>query len=159
MEQVENKPREHIYDETIKNLESKDCKALAGLAFPNIDDADDILLQFTELAMTDMKRPDYVAKIRFGEEWLIIKEAIYMSSVLYKHPYEKGKEDGIAEGMEKGERNELIKTVTKQLTKKFGIISDEIRAKIKSADSYKLELIIENIFELDSLDKIFKYFA
>jgi len=25
-----------------------------------------------------------------------------MSSVLYKHPYEKGKEDGIAEGMVKG---------------------------------------------------------
>jgi hypothetical protein len=37
-------------------LEIKDCKALAGLAFPNIDEADDILLQFAELAMTDMKK-------------------------------------------------------------------------------------------------------
>ena len=72
MEYVENKPREHVYDETIKNLEIKNCKALAGLAFPNIDEADDILLQFAELAMTDMKKPDYIAKVRFGEKWFIL---------------------------------------------------------------------------------------
>jgi hypothetical protein len=72
MESMEKKPREQIYDETIKNLEIKDCKALAGLAFPNIDEADDILLQFAELAMADMKRPDYIAKIRFGDQWFIL---------------------------------------------------------------------------------------
>lgn len=72
MKYLKNSPRVHVYDETIKNLEIKDCKALAGLAFPNIDEADDILLQFAELAMTDMKKPDYVAKIRFSEQWFIL---------------------------------------------------------------------------------------
>jgi predicted transposase YdaD len=70
---------------------------------------------------------------------------------------EEGREEGRKEGMEKGERNELIKTVTKQLTKKFGLISDEIREKIKSADSYELELITENIFEIETPDEVLKY--
>ena len=113
-----------------------------------------------------MEDPDYYfltvecGKKLYGTDLIsrIIKEAIYMSSVLYKHPYEKGKEDGITEGMEKGERNELIKTVIKLLTKKFGMISDEIREKIKSADIYKLELITENIFEIKTPDEALKYF-
>jgi hypothetical protein len=59
--------------------------------------------------------------------------------------------------MEKGEKKELIKTVTKLLTKKFGIISDEIRKKIQSADIYRLELITENIFEIKTPDETLKY--
>ena len=63
----------------------------------------------------------------------------------------------MVKGMEKGERNELVKTVTIQLTKKFGIIPDAIREKIKSADSYQLELITRNIFEIETLDEVLRY--
>jgi len=51
----EHKPRNQVYDDTIKNLQIKDCKWLASLVIPDIDEAEDIILNTHELPMTDMK--------------------------------------------------------------------------------------------------------
>lgn len=46
-------------DETIKTLERKDFKNLASLGIPNIDNAQEMHLEFTELPMTYMREADY----------------------------------------------------------------------------------------------------
>jgi len=310
MSQNQNEPRAQAYDETIKNLEHKDCQALASLAIPNIDEADEVVLSLYELSMADMKKPDYLAKIKLnGESFLlhmefessyrsnlemqrrmiryfanlywnetlpikqvlvilkkpklkkissgveliilgdnvlnysyqviklyemdkyqtlkekaaalyplrifmlhpneselehvqeclettekladpdlyfltvecskklfgleiiekITKEALYMSSALYKSPFEAGKEEGIAigkkegkaegkeEGKAEGKAEGKIELVEKLLTKKFGILPDQIRKKIGAADNYRLNLIVENVFDLNSLAEVEKY--
>ena len=55
MTESEHKPRNQVYDDTIKNLQIKDCKGLASLVIPDIDEAEDIILNTHELPMTDMK--------------------------------------------------------------------------------------------------------
>lgn len=67
--------RKHLFDETIKTLERKDFKGLASLGVPNIDDAQEIKLEFNELPMTDMREADYIAKITMnGEEFILHME-------------------------------------------------------------------------------------
>jgi hypothetical protein len=83
MTSTEEKTRYQAYDETIKNLEQKDCKGLASLAIPNIDEADDVLLSMYELSMADMKKPDYLAKIKLHGEYFILHmefESAYKSN-------------------------------------------------------------------------------
>ncbi|MBS3975483.1 MAG: hypothetical protein KGZ75_01935, partial [Syntrophomonadaceae bacterium] len=69
---VENKPRHQAYDETIKNLQVKDCRGLASIVLPDIFEAEDVILNLHELSMADMKKPDYLAKIKLhGEQFLL----------------------------------------------------------------------------------------
>jgi hypothetical protein len=60
---------------------------------------------------------------------------------------------GIEQGIEQGRQDELLKTVTKQLTKKFGILPSDIKEKLDRADIQKLEIITDGIFEFSSLDE------
>lgn len=90
-----------------------------------------------------------------------VKEEIYMSSALYKEPYEKGKEEGREEGREEGlelgETRALSRTLIKLLVKKFGAISEDLKKKIQKLDATTLEIIIDNIDSYDNLDKVKKY--
>jgi len=94
-----------------------------------------------------------------------VKEEIYMSSALYKEPYEKGLEEGVAKGLQEGvakglqegETKTLVRTAIKFLTKRFGIITDELKEGIQKLDAPTLEIIIDNILEYESLDQIKKY--
>lgn len=285
------KTRKHVFDETIKTLERKDFKGLASLGIPNIDEAEEVHLEFTELSMADMREADYIAKVTMNKEEFIlhmefetnyksnkemskrmlryytyinwyeelpiyqvliilkkpnisniingiqatvlddeilnykykvikaydmdknevlkdqkivlyplrifmkhdkesdlehieeclkvveeledkdyyyltvelskrlykeevlekyVKEDIYMASALYKEPYDRGKEE---------ERARLAKLIIKQLTKKFGLLSKEMRENIEKLDSYNLELIGEDIFDLNSLQEVEKYIS
>ncbi|MBU3185204.1 DUF4351 domain-containing protein [Clostridium estertheticum] len=82
-----------------------------------------------------------------------VEEEIYMSSALYKEPYEKGREEGLQEG----ETKTLARTTIKFLIKKFGIIPDDLKESIQKLDATTLEIIIDNILEYESLDQIKKY--
>lgn len=64
--------RKHLFDETIKTLERKDFKGLASLGIPNIDDAEEVQLEFSELPMTDMREADYIAKVTMNKEEFIL---------------------------------------------------------------------------------------
>jgi len=290
----EHKQRSQVYDDTIKNLQIKDCKGLASIAIPDIDEAEDIFLETHELPMTDMKKPDYLARIKlrgeyfvlhmefessfssnidmqrrmlryflnlywnenlpimqalvllkepgiknvssgtenyvFGKEVLkhryeviklyemdkhdilkrnvkalfpmrvfmkhknespiehlkecldvaekigdpdfyfmtvncgtklygreilenIFKEAIYMSSTFFINPYELGEKKGEIKGKLEGKTDILIK----QLSRRFGLLSVELRKKISEADQYQLDLIAESIFDFKSADDTLKY--
>ena len=51
----------------------------------------------------------------------------------------------------------IQQTVIKSLTKKFGVLPEDIREKISKLDAITLEIIIEDIFEYKSLEDINKY--
>ena len=72
MPESEHKQRSQVYDDTIKNLQIKDCKGLASIAIPDIDEAEDIFLETHELPMTDMKKPDYLARIKLRGEYFVL---------------------------------------------------------------------------------------
>lgn len=82
-----------------------------------------------------------------------VKEEILMQSQLYKEPYEKGREEGI----EEGRRKEKMDTTIRLLTKKFGTIPPEIKKSISKLDMVTLELIVDEIFEYESLEDMKKY--
>jgi predicted transposase/invertase (TIGR01784 family) len=78
---------------------------------------------------------------------------------------EKGMEKGIKKGIEKGieqekEQSRLkdVERVLKFLMKKFKVLNDDLKDKIKSLDSDKLNLIIEDILEIESFKDLEKYF-
>ena len=68
----------------------------------------------------------------------------------------KGIEKGIKQGIEKA-RLKDVETVLKLLNKKFGNVSIEFNNKIQNLDSDKLKLIIEDIFDIDTLDELRQY--
>ena len=62
------------------------------------------------------------------------------------------------EGMEKeNSRLRDVERVLKLLTKKFGTLNDVFKKKIKNMGSDNLNLLIENILDIESLDEIEKY--
>lgn len=65
---------------------------------------------------------------------------------------EKGKEIGMEQGAKKG--NELL---IKQLVKKFGNLSEELKSKIMSLPIDKVNEIGESIFDFKSLEDINKF--
>jgi predicted transposase YdaD len=70
--EAEHKSRHQAYDETIKNIQIKDFKGLASIVLSEIDEAEEIVLNTYELPMTDMKKPDYVAKIKLHGEYFLL---------------------------------------------------------------------------------------
>ncbi|PRR86665.1 DUF4351 domain-containing protein [Clostridium luticellarii] len=67
------------------------------------------------------------------------------------------REEGKEEGKKEGRREELIRTSTKLLTKKFGILPDDIRTKIENSDTTILEIIVDEILDFKKLEDIYKY--
>ncbi|WP_213997411.1 DUF4351 domain-containing protein, partial [Tepidanaerobacter syntrophicus] len=70
---------------------------------------------------------------------------------------EKLREEGLKEGLEKGEVAALAKTALKLLSRKFGPLPEELKSKISKLDSVTLEIIIDGIFDYESLDDVKKY--
>ena len=81
---------------------------------------------------------DDISKKRF-------KEVVSMTEV-GRMIYEEGIEKGIAE------------ILIKQLTKKFKIIPEEYKEKIRSLPQDVLEIIGTEIFDINSIDELKKYF-
>lgn len=71
---------------------------------------------------------------------------------------EEGLEKGLEKGREEGKKEVLTKSVIKLLTKKFGILPNEIKNKIETVDVAVLEIIVEDILEIESIDEVMKYF-
>ena len=69
---------------------------------------------------------------------------------------EEGRKEGIKEGIEKS-RLKDVETVLKLLNKKFANVSKEFNDKIQNLNGDKLNLIIENILDIDTLDQLRQY--
>ncbi len=67
------------------------------------------------------------------------------------------KEEGIEEGIEKGFLIAKSETAIRQLTKKIGILPEETQEKLKKAEAETLNNILDDIFDLSSLQEVEKY--
>ena len=65
----------------------------------------------------------------------------------------------INEGLEKGILKAKSETAVQLLTKKFGVLPEELQGRIQKADAGTLGLILENIFDLASLTDVDKFFG
>ena len=71
---------------------------------------------------------------------------------------QKGMQKGLQKGLQKGFLSAKSETAMHQLTKKFGVLPEEMQNKIQKADADTLNLILDNIFDLTSLEDVAKYF-
>lgn len=67
------------------------------------------------------------------------------------------KQEVIEEGIKEGRKQELLRTSTKLLTKKFGVLSEDIKGKIEKADITGLEIIVDDILNFNKLEEVNKY--
>lgn len=65
------KTRPQTYDETIKLLEKKDHRGIAEFILPSIKDAEEVLLEHTQLSIPDMREMDFLARINMDSESFI----------------------------------------------------------------------------------------
>lgn len=85
-----------------------------------------------------------------------VKEVFQMTE-LGKLLKQEGIEEGIERGRKEGLKEGLVKTSIKLLTKKFGILPDDIKNKIENSDTTVLEIIVDGILDFEKLEDIFKY--
>lgn len=64
----------------------------------------------------------------------------------------------IDEMKEKAEKNGEVKLLIKQLTKKFKVFPDEYKIKLNEISEEKIEKLAEDIFDLESIEDLKKYF-
>ncbi|MQL53939.1 DUF4351 domain-containing protein, partial [Desulfofundulus thermobenzoicus] len=76
---------------------------------------------------------------------------------IFNKGLEKGIEKGIEKGMEKGRRETLRENVLKLLYRKFKKLPAPYAEKIKTLDEYALGMILDNIFEINSLSELEEY--
>jgi flagellar biosynthesis/type III secretory pathway protein FliH len=65
---------------------------------------------------------------------------------------QEGRQEGLREGVQKGEFDLL----SRQLTRRFGELSEAVVTRLKSADSELLALWGERVLEASSLDEVFR---
>ena len=98
----------------------------------------------------------------------LTKEAVNKLQKELKNNYSEGsdlvmtlaeilRKEGIEEGIEVGRRKEKIDMAIKLLTKKLGLLAEDLKEGIRQLDSPTLEVVIDSIFEINSLDDIKKY--
>ncbi|MEG0306457.1 MAG: DUF4351 domain-containing protein [Clostridium sp.] len=105
---------------------------------------------------------DDISKKRF-------KEVVTMTEVgkmIYDEGIEKGIETGIKKGRLEGIEEGIIKgagkgksdLLIKQLIKKFKVLPNEYREKIEELSSEAIEVIGTEIFDMESIEELKKYF-
>ncbi|GAA0719843.1 DUF4351 domain-containing protein [Clostridium malenominatum] len=71
---------------------------------------------------------------------------------------EDGVKEGIKEGMKKGKEEGKAEILIKQLIKKFKAIPEEYKENIKKLDEETIDVIATDIFDIETLDELEKYF-
>lgn len=69
------------------------------------------------------------------------------------------REDGIREGKAEGKTEGKSEILIKQLIKKFKTVPNEYREKIKSLPEDAIDIIATDIFEIENLEDLKKYFG
>lgn len=70
---------------------------------------------------------------------------------------DEGMEKGIQQGLEIGEAKALAKTAIRLLTKKFYTVPEGIKEGIYKLDTVTLELLIDDIWDYQTIEEIRKY--
>lgn len=102
----------------------------------------------------------FAEKFVSSENMNKIKEVFQMTELgklLKQEGLKEGLKEGLAKGLKQGKLQELIRTSTRLLTKKFGILPDDIKTKIENSDITVLEIIVDEILDFENLNDVLKY--
>ncbi len=116
------------------------------------------IISTKNLPPDDQKEIENILESEKGVESMVYAIEKFMKEE-FERQHESGKSEGIQEGIDKeaeNSRQRSIKSVKNLLTKKFGSLSPEVIGKLQSAESDGLLRIIDNIFDLESLDNALK---
>ena len=67
----------------------------------------------------------------------------------------KGMAEGRAEGMDAGEHQAQMRTLLRQLERRFGPVPEETRDRIEAADTQTLDLWLDRILDAPTRDAVF----
>jgi len=71
----------------------------------------------------------------------------------------EGIKEGIVEGEKRGEKKGKAELLIKQLIKKFKCVPNDYKEKIKELSEETLDVIATDIFDIEKVEDIEKYFA
>jgi DNA-binding transcriptional regulator GbsR (MarR family) len=130
---------------------SKSVRALEGIELANSIEENATRLQCLTLlyALFD-KFGDSISKNRFKEVFSMTE----IGKMIRDEGLKEGREEGLKEGMEVGKVELLIK----QLTKKFKKLPSKYEDKIKKLPITTIDVIATDIFDLESVEDLEKYF-
>ena len=103
----------------------------------------------------------FADKFLKGKDLQIVKEEISMTELgrmLIEDGIEKGRKEGIEKGIEQGMEKGKADLLIKMLVKKFKNIPNEYREKIRMLPQDTIEVIGMDIFEMNSINDLEKYF-
>jgi predicted transposase YdaD len=127
--------------------QTKQPKKLLSQVAQSIDRIEDKRKQSNIAACVEL-----LAGINYSEDLIAmyLQEDILQESVIYK----KIINEGIEQGIKRGEKSEAIALVNRLIKKRFGEINDRLQARIKSLSLEQLESLGESLFDFDSLDDV-----
>ena len=111
---------------------------------PDIEKAFDIL--------RTMSQDKETRALYLSREMALHDEATRLGEAI-EEGLERGKTEGKSQGIAQGKADILIK----QLNKKFNSLPQDIENSIKKLSEDKLEILALDIFDLKSLDEVYKY--
>ena len=119
----------------------------------------EILMRYIFSARPDLTRGDFnelVKKIETtypeGSE-----KVMTLAELFRQEGREVGREEGIMKGLEKGETKALARTAIKLLARKFGSVPEDLRLEITKLDASTLDIVIDRVFDYESLDEVKRY--
>lgn len=103
----------------------------------------------------------FADKFLQGKDLQKVKEEISMTELgrmLIEDGIEKGRKEGIEKGIEQGMEKGKADLLIKMLVKKFKNVPNEYREKIRMLPQDTIEVIGMDIFEMNSINDLEKYF-
>ena len=122
------------------------------------------LLQELEDKETGLEYFEILMRYVFSARPDLAKEDLYELVKKIETTYPEGSEKVMTlaelfrqEGMEQGETKALARTAIKLLARKFGSVPEDLRQGISKLDASTLDIVIDRVFDYESLDEVKKY--
>lgn len=95
--------------------------------------------------------------IEFDDIYSAAKEISLERSEIVMTIAEQLINEGMQKGLQKGILSAKLETSIHLLTRKFGVLPEELQNKLQMADADTLNLILDNILDIASLEDVAKY--
>ncbi|MDD3880197.1 MAG: DUF4351 domain-containing protein, partial [Syntrophomonas sp.] len=109
------------------------------------------------LSILEIVSQDEKARMLYEAREAEIRDQITRIESAREEGLKEGMEKGMEKGMEEGEVNALARTAIKLLTKKFGLLPEEIKTGISRLNPPTLDIMIDGILDYESLEEIKKH--
>ncbi|WP_459478017.1 DUF4351 domain-containing protein [Clostridium saccharoperbutylacetonicum] len=149
-----------LLDQKVDPLEFFNRLKVVALEFNNLTDEQRIILKHWIRNTVDETIAGNAIEIlesRKEEVEKMVANNVFMIKEM-KEKVEKETEMEVRKQEEELRKQDKIKTVKKLLAKKFGNLNNDYNKKIDNLNIGKLDLIIENILDVESIEEVEKYF-